>query len=187
MTMAYSLTWLPEVLHGAGLEVSEVPGWQTRGHGDMGNVQGILCHHTACRNDHDDHPSLGVVTKGRPDLAGPLAQLLLSQHGIYYVVAAGKCWHAGAGNWHGVTNGNSHFIGIEAENTGLGNDPWTADQMSAYHKGCAAILKHIGAGPQMCAGHREYALPHGRKSDPNFDMVAFRAAVGDIMGVKATA
>jgi hypothetical protein len=41
--MTYSLTWLPEVLRDAGLEVLEVAGWQTRGHGDMGKVQGVLC------------------------------------------------------------------------------------------------------------------------------------------------
>jgi peptidoglycan hydrolase-like protein with peptidoglycan-binding domain len=33
----------------------------------------------------------------------------------------------------------------------------------------------------MCAVHKEYALPHGRKDDPNFDMVKFRADVAAIM------
>jgi peptidoglycan hydrolase-like protein with peptidoglycan-binding domain len=39
----------------------------------------------------------------------------------------------------------------------------------------------------MCCGHREYALPAGRKPDPTFDMPAFRAAVGAIMGGTAPA
>ena len=33
----------------------------------------------------------------------------------------------------------------------------------------------------MCAGHKEYALPHGRKDDPNFDMVMFRKDVAKLM------
>jgi len=33
----------------------------------------------------------------------------------------------------------------------------------------------------MCCGHKEYALPRGRKPDPSFDMTAFRAGVDAIM------
>ena len=57
--------------------------------------------------------------------------------------------HAGAGVWQGVTTGNSSFIGIEAENTGLPNDPWPAVQVEAYQRGVAAILKHIGKGAEF--------------------------------------
>lgn len=179
--MTYSLTWLPDILRKAGLTVIEEPGWQTRGHGDMGPVKGVLCHHTA-GSAHGDMPSLEVITNGRPDLAGPLSQLGLGRSGTYYVVAAGKCWHAGAGAWQGITSGNSSFIGIEAENTGLPDDPWPKVQMDAYAKGCAAILKHVGAPSLMCVAHREYALPHGRKNDPSFsDMHAFREAVDEQM------
>jgi len=97
------------------------------------------------------------------------------------MIAAGKGWHAGRGNWQGITDGNAHLIGIEAENTGDSRDPWPQVQMDAYKRGCAAILKHIGAGPIMCAGHKEYALPHGRKDDPSFDMVMFRKDVAKLM------
>ena len=175
--MTYALIWLPAVLKAAGLTVVEEPGWPTRGHGDMGFVKGVLCHHTAGPLDHGDAPSLDTVINGRPDLAGPLAQLVLGRSGTYYTVAAGKCYHAGAGIWQGVTMGNSELIGIEAENTGLPNDPWPAVQMDAYARGCAALLKHIHAPVVMCAGHKEYATPHGRKDDPSFDMPTFRAAV----------
>lgn len=176
----YSLSWLGDVLHLAGLTVIDEPGWQTRGHGDMGEPLGILCHHTAGAAK-GDAPSLSVVRDGRPDLKGPLAHLVLSRSGVFHVVAAGMCWHAGAGTWEGVTAGNSHFIGIEAENTGLATDPWPEVQMDAYARGCAAILKKIGRGPIMCAGHKEYATPPGRKVDPSFDMEAFRTRVQTIM------
>lgn len=179
--MAYRQTWLPDVLRAAGCEVVEVPGWQTRGHGEMSSLLGVMCHHTA-GSRNGETPSLSVVRDGRPDVPGPLAQLLLSRTGTYYVVAAGKCWHAGRGEWRGIVAGSSHFIGIEAENTGLDNDqPWPAGQMDAYATGVAAILKHIGARPEFCIGHKEFA-PR-RKIDPTFDMETFRATVAAKMGV----
>lgn len=181
--MAYRQIWLAQVLRDAGLNVVEVPGWQTRGHGEMGNLLGVMCHHTA-GSRNGDAPSLAVVRDGRPDVSGPLAQLVLARSGTYHVVAAGKCWHAGKGAWRGIVAGSTHFIGIEAENTGLDNDqPWPAVQMDAYSTGVAAILKHIGAQPEFCIGHKEFA-PR-RKIDPTFDMDAFRAVVATKMGAIA--
>ena len=178
----FSLLWLPDVLRAAGLQVEEVPGWQSRGHGDVRQIVGVMCHHT-CGPLHGDIDDLHVLIDGRSDLPGPLCELGLARSGKFFVVAAGKPWHAGAGVWQGVTDGNGCFIGIEAENTGLSNDPWPAVQMDAYKRGVAALLKHIGAQPGMCCGHKEYALPHGRKDDPDFDMNAFRADVGKLMGI----
>jgi len=169
--MVFSLTWLPEVLEDAGLKVAEQPGWRTRGRGEMGTVKGVMCHHTA-GSAQGIMPSLGVITNGRSDLPGPLAQLGLGRDGTFFIVAAGRCNHAGRGMWQGLSTGNSNFIGIEAENTGGANDPWPPVQLDAYRRGVAAILKKIGANPIMCCGHKEYALPHGRKDDPSFDMVA---------------
>src|SRR6516225_4069832 len=175
--MAFSLTWLAEVLEDAGLKVAEQPGWRTRGRGDVGIIRGVMCHHTAGPLN-GIMPSLGIVTNGRPDLAGPLAQLCLGRDGTFFVVAAGRANHAGRGNWQGITTGNSSFIGIEAENTGNTAGPqadaWPEVQVDAYRRGVAALLKKIGADAIMCCGHKEYALPTGRKSDPSFDMSDFR-------------
>ena len=180
--MAYSLVWLPEVLRAAGLKVAECDGWQTRGHGEMGKVLGVLCHHTATPGKRGNMPTLNTLIKGRPDLPGPLSQLGLGRDGTYYIIAAGKCNHAGKGIWQGITAGNSHFIGFEAENTGGHDDlPWPEVQLDAYHRGVAAILKHIGKGAEFCAGHKEYALPKGRKTDPYIDMNEFRAKVDAIL------
>lgn len=183
--MTYSLLWLPRVLEDAGLKVAPVDGWESRGRREMGAVLGIICHLTACPAK-GNMPSLNILIKGRPDLPGPLAQLGLGRDGTYYIIAAGLCNHAGAGSWQGITTGNSNFIGIEAENTGASNDPWPAVQIDAYQRGCAAILRHIGRGAEYCCGHKEYALPKGRKQDPNFDMNAFRAAVSDLLDVTVT-
>jgi N-acetyl-anhydromuramyl-L-alanine amidase AmpD len=134
-------------------------------------------------------PSLGIVTNGRPDLSGPLAQLGLGRDGTYYVIAAGRAFHAGAGTWQGISAGNTSFIGIEAENTGVTSGPnadtWPDVQMDAYRRGVAAILRKLGADPIMCCGHKEYATPPGRKTDPDFDMNAFRQQVAAIMGGSA--
>lgn len=186
--MAFSLTWLPQVLKDNGLKVALTNGWEDRGHGDMAQVVGVLCHHTATTVKNANMPTLNLLIQGRPDLSGPLAQLGLGRDGTYYVIAAGRCNHAGIGAWQGVTTGNSSFIGIEAENTGLPNDsPWPAVQMDAYRRGVAAILSHIGKSVDFCAGHKEFALPAGRKDDPSFDMNPFRAGVAAILAGTAPA
>jgi peptidoglycan hydrolase-like protein with peptidoglycan-binding domain len=184
--VAFSLTWLAQVLVDAGLKVAEQPGWKDRGRGDVGPIKGVISHHTA-GSKNGNMPSLRVITEGRDDLPGPLAQLGLGRDGSYFVVAAGRCNHAGAGNWQGTSTGNTNFIGIEAENTGLPDDPWPLIQMDAYRRGVAAILQKIRANPIMCAGHKEYALPHGRKDDPSFDMNDFRMQVAAIMSGNAPA
>lgn len=175
--MSYALTWLPEVLENAGLKVACVDGWENAGRAEMGVVRGVLCHHTAGAA-RGNMPTLGLLMRGRSDLPGPLAQLGLGRDGTFYVIAAGRCNHAGAGEWQGITTGNSSFIGIEAENCGTADDPWPEVQMQAYQRGVAAILNKLGhADARFCAGHKEYALPRGRKSDPSFDMDQFRVEV----------
>jgi hypothetical protein len=178
--MAFSLSWLPEVLENAGLKVAEQPGWLTRGRGDIGTIKGVICHHTAGPAT-GNMPSLGIVTNGREGLPGPLSQLCLGRDGTYFVVAAGRANHAGPGEWRGVTTGNSNFIGIEAENRGRPGDAWPEVQMDAYRRGVAAILAKVGIDADMCCGHKEYAKPVGRKPDPLFDMDEFRADVAAIM------
>lgn len=183
--MPFSLTWLPEVLKGAGLKVSLVDGWENRGLGDVGNVFGVICHHTGVKNPSQlNMPTLKSLRDGRkaePGLAalpGPLAQLGLGRDGTYFVIAAGRAVHAGPGSFMGVS-GNRRFIGIEAENGGTPNDPWPTVQLDAYHRGVAAILKRLGKDASFCCGHKEYA-PH-RKDDPSLNMDEFRSAVSGFL------
>jgi len=121
--MTYSLTWLPGVLRDAGLEVLEHPGWQTRGHDDMGAVQRALPSHL--------RPS---AWSGR----------------------------ARAGTPAPGTDGNSHFIGVEAENTGDTTGPraeaWPDVQMQAYMRVRAAIVDRLGIGVVMVAGHNTRSI-----------------------------
>lgn len=174
--MTYSLVWLPEVLEAAGLKVVCVDGWATRGRAEMGSVEGVMCHHSA-NHRSGNMPTLDTLVLGYKDLPGPLAQLGLGRDGTYYVVAAGRCNHAGVGAFRGNSEGNSRFIGIEAEHSGRAEDSWPQAQYDAYVVGAAAILKHLNAEVHCCIGHKEFALPPGRKIDPSFDMDRFRAEV----------
>jgi peptidoglycan hydrolase-like protein with peptidoglycan-binding domain len=179
--MVHSLTWLPAVLKNAGLKVAEVDGWESRGRGEIGSVVGVMCHHTV-GSRNGNMPSLNTLVNGRSDLAGPLSQLGLGRDGTFFVIAAGRCNHSGRGFWKGVSDGNAHFIGIEAENTGRADDlPWPEVQMDAYRRGSAALLRHVGSGVEFCVGHKEYAQPQGRKDDPDFDMDQFRTSVATIL------
>jgi peptidoglycan hydrolase-like protein with peptidoglycan-binding domain len=180
--MSFELTWLPEALLAANLKVATVPGWENRGRASMGTVRGVLCHHTAGPAT-GNMPTLRTLVEGRSNLAGPLAQLGLGRDGTFYVVAAGRCNHAGTGRWDGVGDGNANLIGVEAENSGTPRDPWPEVQLAAYAHGVAAILAHARLGAERCIGHKEWA-PR-RKTDPTFDMTAFRDRVRDILAGQA--
>ena len=177
MTM---MTWLADVLRDAGLPVREVVGWQTRGHGQMGEVLGVLAHHTAGPAT-GDFPSEKVVVNGRSDLPGPLANLGLTRNGTWVVIASGQAWHAGTGSvaWCPKNQGNAHLIGVEAESQGTCDD-WTPQQRASYPRGVAAILRHFNLPASRAIGHKEWAV--GRKIDPAYwDMTSFRADVAHWM------
>lgn len=186
-------TWLADVLReelkATPFKVVEEEGWQTRGRpGALGPVKGVILHHTGSNPKGGNLPALGTVKNGRgaPNpLPGPLSQLMLARDGTWHVIAAGRCNHAGAGKWQGVTAGNSSFLGVEAENNGAG-EVWPEPQLESYALGVAAILRHIGADEIMAVGHREYALPKGRKVDPSFDTIAFREHLDNLLRVGTT-
>jgi peptidoglycan hydrolase-like protein with peptidoglycan-binding domain len=178
--MSPRLLWMTEVLRAAGLKVSEVDGWRDRGRDAMGRILGVVCHYTGTVSDQN-MPTLRTLVVGRTDLPGPLSQLGLGRDGTYYVIASGRANHAGRGTWNGIDGGNTHFIGIEAENSGRRGDTWPAVQLDAYQRGVAAILAHAGRTAASCCGHREYARPAGRKPDPGFDMDVFRTAVAGLL------
>ena len=176
--MAYALaTRLERAVKNAGVKYRKVSGWASRGHGTMGSIQSVIVHHTAGPK-RGNSPSLNVVAYGRPGLSGPLAQLCLARDGTVYLVAAGISYHAGRVSSNRYAN--SHAIGIEAEATGL--DSWPAHQIEEYAKLCKALCKEFGLSYSRVQGHKEVAVPRGRKPDPNFNMSSFRAKVGGAKG-----
>src|SRR3569832_1801335 len=155
--MTYALSWMPQVLLDAGLKVAEVDGWQIRGRGEMGEVFGVLCHHTAGIRK-GNMPSLRTLVEGRPDLQGPLAQLGLGRDGTYYIIAAGRANRAGAGIWTGITEGSAHFIGILSDYSVRPVVlPWPSLHFVPPRHGLSSFLKQIGCDASFCAGHKEYA------------------------------
>lgn len=174
------LTELADILRGAGLQVVEEPGWKTRGHGVMTSVKGILVHHTAGPAT-GEFPSKTVVRDGRSDLPGPLSQLGLGRSGTWYVIAAGLSYHAGA-TINNTIFGNANAIGIEAEARGTpadltGHKHWPEVQWQSYVRGVKALQAAYGIPSIRVLGHKEAAVPAGRKPDPNFSMDEFRAAL----------
>lgn len=161
----------------AGVKYVVVKGAENRGHGALGTVQSIMVHHTA-GGPKGDHPSLGVVTNGRKGLPGPLSQLFLSRNGTVYIVAGGRAYHAGKVS--AARYSNSYSIGIEAEATGV--DKWPDEQIEAYAKLCKALIQEFRLPVSRVVGHKEAAVPRGRKIDPNFNMDEFRAKVSGSKG-----
>ena len=153
--------WLPHVLRDAGLNVNEVAGWTDRGSATF-DPRWQVFHHTASHAGANA-PSLGICTNGRPDLAGPLCNVLVARDGTCYVVASGRANHAGAGRYPDGTTGNSLSVGWECENNGVG-EPWPDTQLDAIARGQAAVCAQLGQPPSSVIYHRTYAP--GRKIDP---------------------
>lgn len=161
------VTWLPETLRAAGLQVEEVDGWRGRGQ-ELVRVDAVVCHATITGNHVPDRNVAGILVHGRPDLTGPLAQLGLDRSGRWWMVADGRCNHNGYGTYGNRT------IGIEAFNDGV--EPWSAIQVDAWQLGVAAICSHANLPVSRVLAHRE--TDPKRKQDPKgIDMDAFRAAV----------
>lgn len=171
------LTDLADVGRGAGLAVVESAGWQARGHGEMQGARCVVVHHTAGPTA-GDAPSLTVVRDGRPDLAGPLAHIVLARSGTVHVVAAGLCWHTGAARR--LWQSNAYAVGVEVENPGGPTDRYPPAQLDALARLCRALCARYDIPYPQVLGHREICTPPGRKVDPRpetLDMDAFRATL----------
>ena len=187
------LTWLADVARGTGYPVDEVDGWKTRGADTMNTPSGALDHHTAGAAT-GDMPSLYVLLNGNSTTPPPLSHYGVGRSGTIYVVAAGKCNHAGLGSWPGIGS-SADLIGIENEHTGKTTDPWPEAQLDAKRHLVAAIARHLGktkvgdvtdADTFLLLGHKEYAANPpgwpGRKIDPiTLDMDDERALMDAMM------
>lgn len=159
--------WLPDVLRAAGLTVAEYPGWQTRSaRTTVKDTWGVLCHHDAVKpvpNRRTITPP--IIANGHSGLPGPISQLLITDDAVVHVIAGGSANHAGKGRIPGTvwTDGNARLIGIEVNNSGVGEE-WSAKLLEAYCTTVAAILHHLGLDSSRAIAHKEFAP--GRKIDP---------------------
>lgn len=173
--MGWTRERITEVARRTGYPVVEA--WSGHNQGTMGVVYGPMLHHTGTPvSAPGDYPTLRIVRDGRPDLPNSLCMYGLGRSGTIYLINDKISWHAGAGNWNGVTDGNGHFAGIEGESSGGGE--WTPAQVDAYERLVASILLEAGRNTDWMPRHANFALPPGRKSDTaGLDMNAFRAKV----------
>lgn len=182
-------TWLPDVLRAEGLTCDIYPGAFDRGHGDFGDIWGVVCHHTGSFSETPrgiaEHPSLGLAS-----------QLYLARDGRYTLCGVGIAWHAGAGSYPGLPANNANFrtIGIEGCNDGGGtpgkphHTPWSDEQYEAYVRGVKAILLHLGQPASHSIDHKEWAgAAQGKWDRGGIDPNIFRADVQAAMGGKAPA
>jgi N-acetylmuramoyl-L-alanine amidase len=136
----------------------------------------IVLHHTGSNN-------------GRADLAwlcGPesrvSAHYLVDRDGrIYQLVAdADRAWHAGRCALRGGgTDMNARSLGIEIVNDGSGRTPYSEQQYRALESLVPYLVTTYGVPPENVVGHKDVAIPAGRKNDPspNFDFARIRRAV----------
>lgn len=156
----------------AGIPVSFEPGWDQRGHGDIGgagsnSIKFIVLHHTA--GSLNDSGQINVVKNGTNGLAGPLSQIVLKHaDGLPHIIASGVSWQAfGEIGFRGVPagSGNYHSLGIEAVSSGV-RDDWSKAQRENYPKVVAALLVDLGLDEKAWIFHRTYQPKS--KIDPAF-------------------
>ena len=118
----------------------------------------IVLHYTA----------MASCAAARDRLCDPLAEVsahwLISEQGEAeaLVPEAARAWHAGAGEWAGVTDVNSHSIGIELANSGA--QPFAEPQIAALERLLDGIMERWQIAPHRVIAHADMAP--GRKSDP---------------------
>jgi len=166
------LTDMAAVLAAAGLTVTEQDGWQTRAR-SSGGFDGdrpwcIMWHHAASAPGASAESVANYASYGS-DVA-PVCNLVLGRDGAVIVCAAGATNTNGKGNALPMSRGvvpvdsmNSHAIGIEAVNTGVG-EAWPAVQIDAYFRINNALTDAYGLVPTDLSSHAAYAP--GRKIDP---------------------
>ena len=126
----------------------------------------LVCHYTII--PADDVVELYQSETGPPG-AGPLsAHYMIDKQGAVtqFVDESKRAWHAGKSYWRGITDINSHSIGIELENEGEAADyPGFEDrQIDALIELAGDIKQRHIIEERNIIGHSDIAP--GRKLDP---------------------
>ncbi len=92
------------------------------------------------------------------------AHYLIDYDGTVHALVdeSARAWHAGAGQWRGLSDINSRSIGIELANDGF--EPFPEPQMTALEALISGIMARWSISPAGVIGHSDMAP--GRKSDP---------------------
>ena len=78
-----------------------------------------------------------------------------------------RAWHAGAGSWAGLSDVNSHSIGIELANSG--SEPFPHPQMLALERLLPGVMARWSIPPHRVIGHSDMAPTRKRDPGPRFD------------------
>jgi hypothetical protein len=179
-----NIPWLVDVLRAEGVTVVVHGDWLNRYRPGSFAPIGVLWHHTAATSSASNpHPALNVCINGRSDLPGPLCQALVDYHGVFHVISAGRCNHAGTARASGpipAGDGNTMLVGWEIDYNGV-NQQMTAAQYNASLKATAAVLRRLGKDASYARGHRETSTTG--KIDPYaIDLNVMRGDVAALLG-----
>ncbi len=174
-----TIPWLADALRAEGIPVVEHGDWRNRMRPGSFEPFGVLWHHTAATSSATNpHPALNVCINGRSDLPGPLCQALVDYHGVFHIISAGRCNHAGTARASGpipAGDGNTMMVGWEIDYNGV-NQEMTAAQYNNSLKATAVVLRRFGRDSSYARGHRETST--SGKIDPSFiDLNVMRADV----------
>lgn len=146
--------------------------------GGPGDIDTIVLHHTATAASAQDVGKFFQDPKAKVS-----AHYTVGKDGIIVqsVSDADKSWHAGRSEYKGRDNVNDFSIGIEIANLGDGKDPYTDKQYDALADLVAWLMKTYSVPMERITGHKDIALPAGRKTDPsaNFDLPKLEALVSE--------
>jgi hypothetical protein len=180
--------WLKDVLRDAlGERLVVWDGWQDNGTGgQMGDIWGVMIHHTGNRNERPEVIRDGIQ-QASGWLPGPLSQGLITPDGKFHLVAVGPCNHAGIGSYPGLgtNNGNDRTIGFEcawptirADGSYDERERWPDAQIITMRDASAAVIKKLGYDGSRVIGHKTYAGSAQGKWDPgNLDIPWFQGEV----------
>ena len=123
----------------------------------------IVIHYTA----------MASCAEARARLCDPQTEVsahwLVSEDGAVEALVdeAARAWHAGAGHWAGLSDINSHSIGIELANRG--DHPFPEPQMAALESLLRGIMARWAISPARVIGHSDMAPARKVDPGPRFD------------------
>ncbi|MBC2834392.1 N-acetylmuramoyl-L-alanine amidase [Gemmobacter straminiformis] len=132
----------------------------------------IVLHYTA----------MATCAEARARLCDPSAEVsahwLISETGMAEALVDERlrAWHAGAGEWAGVTDVNSRSIGIELANDG--RSPFAEPQIAALERLLAGVMARWSIPACRVIGHSDMAP--ARKADPGARFDWRRLALGGL-------
>jgi N-acetylmuramoyl-L-alanine amidase len=127
-------------------------------------IDTIVIHHTGSRGT-----ALDVARYFQRRASKVSAHYIVGKAGtiVQSVQEEDRAWHAGKSEFKGRKDVNAFSIGIELVNRGDGKDPYTDRQYRALGHLVAYLRDKYRIPKERITGHKDIALPKGRKKDPS--------------------